>query len=302
MKIAYLFGNRGPFLLFTAAITWAGLPPYWATAHEGDRIYPILEITDDMLAQIDLQDGTTDEWPDLLGEPTLKTIDFKTDSENFSTEYDPADFDFAIWLGWHEELDRIYFAGAFVDNEYWGGTGPPFGTNSARDRITFVVDGDHSGPLRKSVIGEGSHRLEIQGYYATPWVSEGPTVIMPWVTHTDSSEPLGDWMIHLPYCEAGGNVIGEKPTIWSMEFFVTPFDLLIALEPDSSVVSDLRAGEVIGFGLGVWDRDRSDSMASYGLGPGPGTDDAMLLSRDQADSAVRGSTWGRIKAALEIDR
>ena len=185
-------------------------------------MYPILEITDDMLAQIDLQDGTTDEWPDLLGEPTLKTIDFKTDSEYFSTDYDPADLDFAIWLGWHEELDRIYFAGAFVDNEYWGGTGPPFGTNSARDRITFVVDGDHSGPLRKSVIGEGSHRLEIQGYYATPWVSEGPTVIMPWVTHTDSSEPLGDWMIHLPYCEAGGNVIGEKPTIWSMEFFVTP--------------------------------------------------------------------------------
>lgn len=28
----------------------------------------------------------------------------------------------------------------------------------------------------------------------------------------------------------------------------------------------------------------------------------FLLSRDQADSAVRERTWGRIKAALEIDR
>ena len=108
-------------------------------------------------------------------------------------------------------------------------------------------------------------------------------------------------MIDLPYCEAGGNVIGEKPRIWSMEFFVTPFDLLIALEPDSSLVSDLRAGEVIGFGLGVWDRDRSDSMASYALEYGPGVNDAILLSRGQADSAVRGSTC-RIKAALEMGR
>ncbi len=60
-------------------------PSHWAIAHEGDRVVPILEITDDMLAQIDLRDGTTDEWPDLLGEPTLKTIDFEMD--DFS--YDP---------------------------------------------------------------------------------------------------------------------------------------------------------------------------------------------------------------------
>ena len=298
MKIAHLFGGRGLFLI--AAMACAALLPRYVAAHEGERVYPILEITEDMLAQIDLRDGTTDEWPDLLGAPTLKTIDFKTDSD-LSTEYDPADFDFAIWLGWHAELDRIYFAGAFVDNEYWGGTGPPFGPNSRRDRITFVVDGDHSGPLRESLIGKGSHRLEIQGYYATPWVSEGPTVILPWVTHS-GLEPLGDWMIHLPYCEAGGNVIGEQPTIWTIEFFVTPFDLLIALEPDSSVVSDLRAGEVIGFGLGVWDRDSSDYLARYGLGYGPGVNDAMLLSRDQADSAVGDRTWGRIKAALDLDR
>ena len=301
MKISRQSGRWGPFLL-TAAMAGAALPHHWATAHEGDRVYSILEITDDMLAQIDLRDGTTDEWPDLLGEPALRTIDFKTDSEYFSTEYDPADFDFAIWLGWHEELNRIYFAGTFVDNAYWGGTGPAFGPDSDRDRITFVVDGDHSGPLAKDITGEGSRRLDIQGYYATPWVSEGPTVIMPWVTHRGLLESLGDWMIHPPYCEAGGNVVGENPAIWSMEFFVTPFDLLVALEPDECVVSDLTAGEVIGFGLGVWDRDSFDRTALYGLGKGPGTDDALLLSRDQAASVVRDFTWGRIKAALGMDR
>ena len=109
MKISRLSGGRAPLLLLTAAVTCAALFPRCAPAHSG-RVYPILEITDDMLSQIDLRDGTTDEWYGLLGEPTLKTIDFEM-SERYSTEYDPADLDFAIWLGWHEELNRIYYAG-----------------------------------------------------------------------------------------------------------------------------------------------------------------------------------------------
>ncbi len=76
MEVSHQSGGRRPFLLLTAAITCVVLPSHRATAHEGDRVVPILEITDDILAQIDLRDGTTDEWPDLLGEPTPKTIDF----------------------------------------------------------------------------------------------------------------------------------------------------------------------------------------------------------------------------------
>ena len=115
MEVSHQSGGRRPFLLLTAAITCVVLPSHRATAHEGDRVVPILEITDDILAQIDLRDGTTDEWPDLLGEPTLKTIDFEMD--DFS--YDSSDLDFAMWLGWHGELDRIYFAGAFADDVTW---------------------------------------------------------------------------------------------------------------------------------------------------------------------------------------
>ena len=107
-------------------------------------------------------------------------------------------------------------------------------------------------------------------------------------------------MVHPPYCEAGGSVIGENPTIWVIEFYVTPFDLLVALEPEKSVVSDLTAGEVIGLYLTVFDRDSTDRsvQARYQLK----VVDAMLLSRDQADSVIRDRTWGRIKAALELDR
>ena len=94
---------------------------------------------------------------------------------------------------------------------------------------------------------------------------------------------------------------GENPTVSVIEFYVTPFDLLVALEPDESVVSDLQAEKLIGLALRVSDKDstKRSYQARYELG---GFFDAILLSRDQADSAVRDRTWGRIKAALEIDR
>ena len=304
VKITHLFSGRGRILI--AGITCALLPRD-SVSHDGEWVVPILEVTDDMLAQIDLRDGTTDEWPDLLGEPTLRTIDFKMSDVGFeiSTDYDPADLDFAIWLGWNEESDRLYFAGAFVDNTYWGTGQPPFPYyGNAQDHIGIFIDGDHSGPPTESIVGEGHYRLEYQGYSATPWSSEGPNVIIPWVTHASGDPPfevLGDWMVHPPYCEGGGNVIEGNPAIWVIEFYVTPFDLLVALEPDESVVSDLQAEKLIGLALRVSDKDstKRSYQARYELG---GFFDAILLSRDQADSAVRGSTWGRIKAALEIDR
>ena len=39
-----------------------------AETHSGDRVYPIYELTDEMLAKIDLRDGSVEEWADLLGE------------------------------------------------------------------------------------------------------------------------------------------------------------------------------------------------------------------------------------------
>ena len=287
MKLCDLSGKRRPFF-FIAAITCANLLTGWATAHEGDRVVSILEITDDMLAQIDLRDGTTDEWPDLLGEPTLKTIDFEMN--DFS--YDPSDLDFAIWLGWHEELDRIYFAGTFVDDAYLETAGSS--SSSYRDYIQLIVDGDHS-PERASIFSdEGRFRNKYQRYWAAAMVPEGPIMILPLI-----SDSLGDWMLYPPYADGEGSVVGEQPAIWSMEFFVTPFDLLTALEPDSSVVSDLRAGEVLGFGVRVSDSDQTgEANKWYNLF---GTD-VMLLSHDQAGSVVRDRTWGRIKAALELDR
>ena len=59
-----------------------------------------------------------------------------------------------------------------------------------------------------------------------------------------------------PYAEAGGSVAGEKPVIWTIELYVTPFDHREDLtSPEGSVVSDLSAGQTIGFAMGVYDAD-----------------------------------------------
>ena len=47
-----------------------------AEAHSGDRVYPIYELTDEMLAKIDLRDGSVQEWADRLGEPSMTSLDF----------------------------------------------------------------------------------------------------------------------------------------------------------------------------------------------------------------------------------
>ena len=86
-------------------------------AHQGPRVYPILELSDEDLAQIDIMDGSIDDWLAVVGEPTMTALDFYA-----LGSYHPADLDFRIWLAWHDHTDRIYVAMERADdvhvNEY----------------------------------------------------------------------------------------------------------------------------------------------------------------------------------------
>ncbi len=87
-----------------------------AEAQESERLYPFVELTDADLAQIDVTDGSIDEWVDLLGEPTLTALDFQAAS--WGASYDPADMDYRVWLAWHGATQRIYVAVERSDDIY----------------------------------------------------------------------------------------------------------------------------------------------------------------------------------------
>ena len=41
-----------------------------------DRLYPFTELTDEMVALIDLKDGSIEDWLEVLGESALTGLDF----------------------------------------------------------------------------------------------------------------------------------------------------------------------------------------------------------------------------------
>ena len=290
-------------------------------AHQGERLYVIPEITEEMLSGLDLHDGSIHDWEDLIGEPVLSLIDFVNAPlpPTFEArQLDPSDLDFRIWLGWHAATDRIYVAAILSDDVYvneYDRHGRWIFMNQ-HDSMGIWLDGDHSGGRW---VPEGTrvdtpekklfYHQQAQGYAAISYVTEGSTVSLPPATEWWAD----DWMVTPPYAEGGGSVYGEKPLFWVVEFAVTPFDRMLWNDPGESRASELEAGKIIGFDMWVSDRDH---------GPGINFDDlyVLVLSSDdtadffvdgllqgavsapgEAGSVVQDVTWGRIKASLEFE-
>ena len=298
--------------------------------HRGDRIYPILEVTED--AGIDLKDGLVDDWGELLGEPSFTALDFTAfesfDPDAESKTYDPSNLDFRIWLGWGRNPARLYVAGIFGDDVFVGPAdsehrGGPLGGH--QDHMYLKVDGDHDGAPswdpRNRIWGldddSGIFDMNAQRYHAFSIPADGNHVSLPLL------EPWGDspWWSNPPYGDGGGSVSGENPVFWVVEFYATPFDMLIRKEPENSVVSDLFPGKTIGFQLQVWDFDDHDTRGSdydagelFILGDYSGLTlfdaagdadtwlDGILIgdeSTGDPGSVVKTDSWGLIKASLQ---
>ena len=283
-------------------------------------MYPIPYLTDEILEKIQLDDGSVDEWMELIGEPTMTSLDF-TDGERAP---DPSDLDFRIWLAWHDDPARFYVAFVASDDLYknnhsYGVRRPPM---RAYDSISLAIDGDHSGGAGGNNNFSPEEWLDAKGgtqnYEAIARTVGGP-ILDDFGTRV-RSEKLA-WNALPPYGEGGGGVAGENPTISVIELYVTPFDQWGGGwdSAENNEVSDLEAGKVIGFGIRVIDCDLEEDGCLYWIpeAMSDGKDaniaidglqadvflDGLLLSADAEpeDTAVESVSWGRIKAALEME-
>ena len=181
-----------------------------STAHTGDRLFPFYELTDEMLATIDIHDGFIDEWYD-VGEPSMTVLDCRTWRDE--TLPDPSNLDFRIWLAWHDESNRIFFAIAAIDDEYSNTHDRSSGDLEQslmypHDSIAFQLDADHSG-------GTG-HRNETPAEEYP--IIFGKTQQYAAVARTASGPILGEyrgrrvsWRTNPPYGDAGGEFTERIP-------------------------------------------------------------------------------------------
>ena len=282
-------------------------------AHGGGRIYPIFELTDEDVATLDLKEGFVEDWLEIVGDPTLTALDF-TDIP-ISPPYDPVDFDFRLWLAWHNASNRIYIAMQqaddihYIDEEENQRVLLRFCDGS----INFFIDGDHSAEdfVTDPSCCETEEEFLLLYNQWTQWYvaiggtySSGPRVRL-W---NDWQEYEQDWFQVPPYADGGGGVAGENPTIVVTEFYLTPFDRFVWNSPEESLVSELDRGKVIGFHMGINDQDPEDNRwGSYVLGEwvAGGFDETFVHGilvgpggEILDDSAVESITWGRIKATF----
>ncbi|MCY3762867.1 MAG: hypothetical protein OXH50_16590 [Gemmatimonadetes bacterium] len=294
-----------------------------ANAHSGERVFPITCLTDEMLAEIRLDDGLIEEWFDLIGEPGMTLLDFE--EERGDLPLDPSDLDFRIWLAWHNDPARFYVAFVASDDVYinthdFSGDGFQ-DLMFENDMMMLAIDGDHSGGAGFAGTPDDwlNHRGNAQHYEAIASTVSGPTLDDPRTRNTIEGFP---WTVLPPYGDSGGGVAGEAPTISVIELYVTPFDRWDSdfLENGvDNVVSDLAAGQTVGFAVAAVDQDHSEPEIWVPRGIEPDNEfdsltldmltsradsflDGILLPADPAGgTAVGQATWGRIKAALKIE-
>ncbi len=228
-----------------------------ASAHIGDRIHLIFELSEADLADIDLRDADITDWEDVLGDASLVPTDFYQHPDvGHGAPYDPADLDYRIWLAWNGNQGTIWMGMERIDNiyinEYAGGD---LGGLWRHDSVEFMLDGDHSGGDYTGSADENwtdeekdlNNNRTAQHYLAIGDTPDG--------RHVGYLGRGTEWVNSLPYADGGGGSTGDGPTTTIIEFFVTPFDDLIWNNPDDSKPSPLFDGKIIGFQISAQDFD-----------------------------------------------
>lgn len=279
-----------------------------ASAHIGDTIYLMYEIPDADVADIDLQDGSIDDWLDVVGDPTLMATDFIPDpGVGDGAPYDPADMDYQVWFGWNESANTIWCAMERTDdvyvNEYAGGSVADFWRWDSS--LELMLDGDHTGGAYNGAdncpdCDEEALNLftnrQAQQYIMLAETPDGVNI---------GYQGKGDWVSFPPYADGGGAAFGTAPVVTVSEAYVTPFDNLVYNDEDASVASQLTTNRIIGFQMSIPDWDVAGTYHAFHTLTGQAATwqyaerfaDGRLVGGGDI-TAVEGNSWGRIKASF----
>ena len=287
-----------------------------SSAHIGGAVYPIYELPSEDLP--DLNDATLEDWEDVLVGTSLDQNDFQplnvADGAGINTE----DLAYRAFVAWNSASSTIWYAIERVDdvyvNTYEGGDL----TGLWRfDSVEVMLDGDHTGGAYNGFGGDEFSAEEpklLANFQAQQYVA---------VAESPDGRTLGyqgsgqGWVTLPPYADAGGFAVGEAPNTSVIELMLTAWDELNWQGPELSVRTNLVAGNYIGFQISVPDFD-TEAGAYHGFHTMSGQPntwrlaenfvDGELIGCDTGDcgsapdalpTAVKASSWGRIKATFE---
>ncbi len=229
-------------------------------------------------------------------------------------QVDDDDFSVALWVGWNEEINRLFVAARVRDDIHQIDREP--GTAAQRifqdDDMEVFLDSDHSGgQFADFVDASAEDQLRLNGAEASHFVIAAPPPDEDFFINFSAAGwySLADG----PFTQAAFALEGSTgaEAVMSYELMLAPFDRVDMSADFLSQPHDLTAGEVLGFNVEFNDFDSRSELydARWSLSGGHNAfklsdrfTDLVLASPDgERPSAVQEGSWGRIKASFGAD-
>ena len=254
-------------------------------------------------------DGNLDDW-ELVDEAyQVSGLDFRDLVDE--KEMDTDDFSIRLMVGWNRVENKLFFGARVTDDIHQ--IDRPSETAGYRifqdDAMEIFLDADHSGG-QYADFGElgPEEQLRKNGTEASHFVIAGPP-------------PDGDFFVHFsaaswyaltdgPFSQAAFHLdeTADGTAVMTYELMLVPFD---RIDINAVFLSDehhMREGEILGFNIEFNDFDLRSELydAKWSLSGGHNAfrfserfTDLMLMPFEGIfETAVGGTSWGRIKASF----
>ncbi len=252
-----LFSWRTVFVLLAGVSIW--LPSSKVLALDRtNEVFKIFQFPADQIPRID---GDTNDW-NIVPESYVIGSDQLVDDNGKHSVTDASTPKIRVKVGWVKGLNRLYFLYE-ADDDYWDFSMPGL----HNDTFELVVDGDLSGgPLiekfhpAKALFGEWETYFQVQSVHAQNYHIFTPFRDKDWCMFWGPAQ----WVKALPYANAAQKYSfkpGESGH-YTLEFWITPFDLASADGPQRSVESKLTESKLIGLSFALIDYDNVDSTGT----------------------------------------